>query len=457
MAVSSIEPPLGASPAASLPPVRISRRALLQILTRIVLPTFAKGIFLRRRTIQGAAQRFGLDLKAVQLLQALRERYGARPLHLALPFRPHLLLLDPADAAAMLAASPDPYSPATWEKRKALDHFEPGNVLISEKRRRAELRPLHERALATGCPHHPLAERLTAVIEDEVHRLLPPRQPLSLGWTDLAPVWMRMVRRLVLGDRAAADAALTDQLLGLRARANWAFFARKDQRAREAWLAAVGAYLAAPDPDSLAECMGLTEDRDAPAQVAQWLFAFEPAGIATFRALALLGADPAFSAQLRAEARDLPLHRPFAHGAFMEALRLWPTTPVILREARRDSDLRGTRVKEGLGLIVYTPFFHRDDRRLENAHAFKPERWQQEEAMPAAGLLPFSFGPVICPAHRLVPFIATRFLAVLLANHTAKTRHPILVLNDLPGELDHYRLAIDLVPVDAAQNWKRER
>ncbi len=132
---------------------------LLSVMTRVVLPTFGKGVILRRPSMERLAERFALDSRAVKTMQALRRKHGSLPLRLPLPGRPIILLLDPADVAAVLAHTPDPFETNTWEKRAALGHFEPGNVLISDAPRRATLRPLHEAALATASRSIPAARR----------------------------------------------------------------------------------------------------------------------------------------------------------------------------------------------------------------------------------------------------------------------------------------------------------
>jgi hypothetical protein len=93
-------------------------------------------------------------------------------------------------------------------------------------------------------------------------------------------------------------------------------------------------YAELAEPGSLAAVMARTRTTATTAplhQVPQWLFAFDPAGMATFRALALLATHPQAAERGRAEARaataESGWHHPFLRATVLEALRLWPTTP----------------------------------------------------------------------------------------------------------------------------------
>lgn len=72
----------------------------------------------------------------------------------------------------VLEGTPIPFGQATKEKKSALEHFEPGNLLISDPERRKQLRLVHEEALATKQRVHPFAERFNHVINEELDSLL---------------------------------------------------------------------------------------------------------------------------------------------------------------------------------------------------------------------------------------------------------------------------------------------
>jgi hypothetical protein len=173
--------------------------------------------------VEATAERMGFDTRTVRTMQYLRRKYGPAPLLLAIPGRPQLLLFDPRDVAEVLTGSPQPFRTDTKEKRAALNHFEPGNVLIADPNRRAALRPLHEAALATSTTVHPLVSRFREVIRNEYRSVLR-ADGGEITWDMFAVAWFRMVRRIVLGDRARDDEDLTNLLNSLRRRANLGVF-----------------------------------------------------------------------------------------------------------------------------------------------------------------------------------------------------------------------------------------
>ncbi|MGN7295084.1 cytochrome P450 [Rhizobium sp. SAFR-030] len=409
----------------------------LQVLTRVIGPTFAKGVIIRRPSMEHSAARFGLDSRAIATLQRLRDAHGGRAVLLNLPVRPHLVLLDPADVDHVLQRSPDPFATATREKRAALNHLEPGNVLISGAPRRAQLRPLHEAALATAERVHPLAARCTALVEAEFGAVAGHMPGSEWGWEDFSTAWFRIVRRLVLGDAARNDEAFTALLDRVRGRANWAYFLRQNRALREELLRRIGTYQANADPGSLAARMPRDEAIEPASQITQWLFAFDPAGMATFRTLALLALHPHIASQARAEAAAGHGDRPFTRRCFLESLRLWPTTPAILREATTDVAWGGTRLEKGTGILIFTPFFHRDRARFTDADRMNPDIWLSGDSLPLQGLVPFSAGPGLCPAHNLVPLLASLAIGFFLSRSQLSLVGPRMDPERLPGTLDH--------------------
>jgi hypothetical protein len=116
-------------------------------------------------------------------------------------------------------------------------------------------------------------------------------------WDTFVVGWHRVVRRIALGDAAAHDHELTDLLGELRAKANWSFLRPTDRTTRERFLRRLAEHVDRAEPGSLAALMAAiptTSVTEPVQQVPQWLFAFEPAGMAAFRVLALIDAHPAW-------------------------------------------------------------------------------------------------------------------------------------------------------------------
>jgi cytochrome P450 len=410
-------------------------------LLAVALPTWLKGVLIRRRFAVALAAKLDLDRNAVRHIARLRARRGSGPLAMALPGRLQALVLDPDDVRRVLDETPDPFSAASGEKRAALSHFEPDNVLISQGDARTARRRRHDQALESGCPIHSLsssfAPRVDAAAGDLVDAGL-------TDWPSFSDRWMRLVRELVLGEQAADDTRLADQLNALRRSANWAFAMPKRKRLRAAFHARLQAHVDRATAATLAgRLAGAGGDIDPADQVAQWLFAFDPVGIATFRALAAITAHPEAMARARSETA-LPLgQHDYLRACVVESVRLWPTTPAILRQTTRPTSWRGGALPEGTGLLIFTPFLNRDPERLAVADSFTPELWLGADPAENGALTPFSAGPAKCPARHLAPMLGAGLIAALLRRGTIVQRRGQVMSPEhaLPATLDHFALA----------------
>lgn len=174
-----------------------------RVFKTVIAPTLGKGVIKRRPLVEAAAQHHGLDTKAVRLLQELRDKYGSGPLLLHLLLRYQVIILNPKDISQVLDETPVPFSAASREKKSALAHFEPGNILISDPERRNQLRPVHEKALATNERVHPFADRFKKVIDEELDSLLGNADgdgEMDMDWNQFSETWFRVVRRITLGE-----------------------------------------------------------------------------------------------------------------------------------------------------------------------------------------------------------------------------------------------------------------
>jgi cytochrome P450 len=331
------------------------------VITTVVLPLAARGVLLRRPPVVALAERLDADRRAVRLLQRLRARYGPGPLRLCIPGRSVALVLSPEEVQQVLSRSPEPFAVANREKRGALSHFQPHGVLVSHGQLRADRRQVNEAVLDSHRPVHRLAEAIAAKVLEETRPCLTEAASRSLGWDEFAVAWWRVVRRVVLGDAARNDHALTDLLARLRAAANWSSLRPARTRVRARFLQRLGAYLDEPEPGSLAELVASTPSpaaTDPGGQVPQWLFAFDATGMATFRTLALLATHPAQLDRVRSElaGKDLstPQNLAYLRSCVQESVRLWPTTPAILRDTT-DTTWDDKVLPAGTALVIYAP------------------------------------------------------------------------------------------------------
>jgi len=430
----------------------------LALAVDVLAPTFAKGVIVRRPAVVALAERLELDRRAVKRMQTLRNKYGSGPLMLPLPIRKQAVILAPEHVRRVLDESPEPFSAASSEKRAALSHFEPKGSLISECPHRSARRHFNENVLEPERAVHHMVDRFLPVVDDEAGRLLAKaRTQGELDWDTFNAGWTRMVRRVVFGDGAADDQQISDTIISLRKAANWAFMHPKKSGMRTRFLARIQGYLDRAEPGSLAAVAARVPrnaDTAANHQVPQWLFAFDAAGMATFRALALLAAHPGQAARARDELRSHPgnerQYLPFLRSTVLESLRLWPTTPAILRQSTRATRWDGGTMPAGTGILVFTPFFHRDDERMACADRFAPELWLKDDKVREVQdrdwpLVPFSSGPVMCPARNLVLMLTSIMLGRLIDEHDGvRTLTPSqqgrLDPARLPGTLDNFSL-----------------
>ena len=429
----------------------------LRILFGVFLPTVAKGVIIRRPTMLAIADRLDLDRRAVRSMQRLRAEYGSGPVLLRIPGRALAVILDPEDVHRVLAQSPDPFATATPEKTAALAHFEPKVALISEGPERADRRRYNEQVLEAHQPVHHMAEHFLQVVASEARQLRGHlrQDHTTLGWAEFSEAWFRIVRRVIFGDAACVDAELSSMMAKLRFAANWAFLRPQRRKLREQLLARIRSYLSRAEPNSLAAMMAHipTTSETAPEhQVPQWLFAFDAAGMTTFRSLALLGLYPEQASVVREEIKTRrqpdPHSMPYLRATVLEALRLWPTSPLILRESTSATVWRNGVLPPNTGQVIFAPFFHRDDERLPYADSFCPELWMEEERqVQSRALIPFSEGPAVCPGRHLVLLLTTAMLAELLADKQVRLKAPsrLTAGEPLPGTLNHYRLQFEFI------------
>lgn len=420
-----------------------------RVVAEVLAPFAAQGVIVRRRAAVRVAARFDTDARAVRLLRQLRDRYGRGPLRVPLPGRDIALVLDPDDVRRVLTDEAAVFRPASTDKVAALARFQPHGVLVSTGRLRQSRRRFVERVLQPDRPEHDLAGTFDRIVADETARLTAATGG-RLDWDAFARYWWRIVRRVVLGDAAADDEDVIEELAALRRSANWGGAGPERRAVRRRFQERIDDYVRWSEPGSLAALVAGTPAADGvdPAgQVPHWLFAFDAAGIAAYRTLALLAARPDAARRARAEAAGGDLD--FLRACVLEAVRLWPTTMAILRESVTDTDWRGARLPAGTQLVIVSALFHRDEDTVRHAHAFAPAEWLSGHAAAAPAIVPFSAGPGRCPGRAVVLLVTSLAVAALLRYGQP---HPVgdtpLTRQRLPGTLDHYALRVALAPAD---------
>lgn len=110
---------------------------------------------------------------------------------------------------------------------------------------------------------------------------------------------------------------------------------------------------------------------------------------------------------------DLP-HLAYARSVFLEALRLYPTVPMVARICAQDAQVGGYVLPKGSTLGYSIACASRDPAKFDNPNAFEPERFG--DAPDGSLWHPFGpEGPRKCMGFRLADAEALVFLATILS------------------------------------------
>jgi cytochrome P450 len=148
-----------------------------------------------------------------------------------------------------------------------------------------------------------------------------------------------------------------------------------------------------------------------------------------------------------ADTPAVPSLRPFLRSCVLESVRLWPTTPTILRDTTEDTEWRNGperfTVAAGAALMIVVPAFHRDGDLLPFAHRFTPDIWMDGRAQQFPQLVPFSAGPGECPGKDLVLFVTSTLLAHLLSALDVRLTSTPQLDPDQPLPMTYNQLTLD--------------
>jgi cytochrome P450 len=127
----------------------------------------------------------------------------------------------------------------------------------------------------------------------------------------------------------------------------------------------------------------------------------------------------------------------YLEGCLDEAMRPWPTTPLLARETIQDVTLAGQHVDEGTQIVMLNVFNHRDPDHVEDADGFSPERW-------AGGRRDYRFnhlsnGSQDCPGGALVQLPGKAVTAQVLDRWWLSLEQPSIASGQpLPHMLDFF-------------------
>jgi cytochrome P450 len=428
--VSATDGTGGGLPKASLP-------ESLRFLVAGVVPTLVRGLFSPRRGAMRLLTALDADARTVRVLSALRGRHGGEGVRL-LGGR-MVTLWGEGALREVLDHSAERYASDSGAKGKGMAHFQPDALTVSRGEAWRDRRDFTEAVLATGDRVHPDGERFVAVVADEVGRM---RLDETLDWPAFERLFDHLTLRIVFGDEARDDAALTGRLETLMGQANRLVGLKRGDDFYELY-GAIERYLRDPAPGTLVARIPLAPQSDLTRvahQVPHWLFAMrDTLGANVYRALAAIAAGPAIARRAHAEVAGVDLADPeavaglsYLSGCLSEAMRLWPTTPLLAREVTEDTRLAGTDLEAGTQVMIVNVFNHRDAERVADADRFRPERWATGERDPRYNHL--SNGSQDCPGGPLVHLLGTAVLAHVLDAYEVRLVEPEL---DPEAEVPH--------------------
>lgn len=410
-------------------------------------PSLARGLFRRRRTMVRWTGRLGYSERAAHVVGRLRDKYGDPGVRLKLPGSGVRILLWGRQAIRhVLENSPDPYGPPE-AKLKGMGHFQPNSVTLSTGATWRDRRRFNEAVLDFGLAAHGEGPAFHAMVLGETRRCLDRgRDAGEVTWIDLADLFERVALQVIFGAGARDDRRIASLLEKLMSRANTPIGLREESKRYLELRSAIDEYLQTAEEGSLAgRAAGVetTEQTDPHDQFPHWLFATKDTLAAnTARALAVIAADPAVAERVRKELdridpRDAAgiAELSYLAGCVQEAMRLWPTTPILSRRLAEDDEIAGFPVEAGSQILISNTFGHRDAERVDRAHDFFPERWLDGD--PDVLFNHLSRGPQVCAGKDLALFLARAVLADLLRGARWKLKKPTLDPNPpLPFSLN---------------------
>ncbi|MCM6776372.1 cytochrome P450 [Nocardia sp. CDC159] len=211
-------------------------------------------------------------------------------------------------------------------------------------------------------------------------------------------------------------------------------------------------------PDDLVTALLLARDDDGrPMSDEQlvdevinlWGTSYETNADGQFWAAYSMWRHPEIAERVRAEAEAVCADRPpgiadlarlpYAAQVFKEAVRLYPPSALLLREAVRDTEIGGYRIKRGSLMLLAIFAMHRSPRYYEDPLEFRPERFDPalEKSRDRYAYLPFGAGRHVCLGSSLAVMQGQMFTALLASRgrlefHVDGPVHPQLLINLRP-------------------------
>jgi cytochrome P450 len=393
------------------------------------------------------------DEKAIETLREIRRRHGGEGVRL-LGGR-IVVLWGPEAIREVLDKSADVYASDGGAKGKGMSHFQPEALTISRGEEWRDRRAFNEAVLATSERVHPDAARFVAVAAEEVEQLrLGGRE---LEWARWERLFDRLTLRVIFGDHAVSDHELTDLLEKLMGEANRLVGVGEPNDEFYEFYGLIERHIAEAEPGSLAARIPEAPQSDRTRishQLPHWMFAMrDTLGANAYRALAAIVASPEATRRVREEIDRTDLSDPeavagmsYLEGCLHEAMRLWPTVPLIARETTRATELAGVKLDAGTQVIILNVFNHRDPDAVPDPDRMNPERWQ-DGASSDYRFNHLSHGTQYCPGIPIVELLGKAVIANTLNDWELLLVEPDLEPGrPLPTMLDFFSIRFSAEP-----------
>ena len=408
-----------------------------------VAPLILQGLFVRQKFWVQLFSLIHYDPQMQRFCTRLRRHYRADLVYVRMLFTKSLLVLNHADAAQVLQDSPLIYGPPNG-KVSGMSHFQPGAVTISTGAPWRVRRAYNDAALALDSRAGPFARLIAAEVQATCATV-----SNHLRWRHLDDLFERITLQIVFG-AGVKDPATLIALHKMMRQAN-RFLTFRQSRHYDAFDAAIRNALRYPAPNSLVSACPhadatLTRRQN---QVPHWLFALrDTLAENTARALIAVLANPALRAQVNDTINGLDLTQSASvqaltvlEASVQEAMRLWPSTPLLTRKTLASTVLGHHLLPTGLQVILPNNFLHRDTENIPDADQFQPARWQSRTDHRYNHL---SNGPQVCAGKDLALFIAVAVIANLMQKHDWQLRSPQPPSDTASTTPNHYRLSLSI-------------
>lgn len=431
---------------------RVSTLESVRFTAQIGVPNVLSGLFRKRGAVVAVTSRVGIDAAAYALMEGLVRSYGPEPFWVKVAGDDTVVVHHPDDIRLVLGGSPDQFGSDPDAKRKGMRAFQPDALTISRGDLWRQRRDFAEAVLDTGSSMHRLAGAFSTLAAEAAAPLVAAG---SVDYDAFHDACLQLTRRVIFGDAAADDSAISELLADLMSAGN----SMPDEPADgyEALLARIQVYLDAAEEGSLASLIAHepAPPGGAAGQLVHWMFAMgDTLATNAFRALGALAAHDEVFAEVRAGVAAADLDDPASvagldllGGCLLEAMRLWPTTPMFGRVSLTETRFsRGQVVQAGTPYLIVNLFNHRNRDRIPYADRFAPTVWVEGDAADDWSFNFFSHGPQGCPGAGLSMLLGQALLARLISASSDLTLDGASLdpTKRLPHTLDASRLRIAL-------------